>query len=49
MEAVEHIQRLAGLGGKNVQLGLPHIAADETQALDQIRAQHLQPLPERFF
>src|SRR5258708_13191517 len=47
MEAIQHMQRLSRLGGKNVEVGLPHVAADEAQPLDHPRSQRLQALPQR--
>src|SRR5258708_6379266 len=47
MEAIQHMQRLSRLGGKNVEVGLPHVAADEAQPLDHLRSQRLQALPQR--
>jgi hypothetical protein len=38
---------LSRLGGKNVEVGLPHVAADEAQPFDHIRSQRLQALPQR--
>jgi hypothetical protein len=46
MEAIQHMQRLSRFGGKNVEIGLPHIAADEAQPLDHRRPKRLQALPE---
>ena len=34
MEAIQNVQGLPGLGGEDVQVGLPQVAANEPQALD---------------
>jgi hypothetical protein len=47
MEAIQHMQRLSRLGSKHVQIGLPHVATDEAQPLDQIWSQFLQAPPQR--
>ena len=31
VEAVQHVQRLAGFGGDDLQIRLPHVAANEAQ------------------
>jgi hypothetical protein len=46
MEAIQHMQRLAGFGGKDIQVGPPHIATDNAQPLDHRWPQRLQAQPE---
>src|SRR3974390_2939412 len=47
MEAIQDVQRLSGLGRHHFQVGLPHIAAYETQPPHHLRPQRLQPPPQR--
>ena len=37
MESIEHVQRLAGLLGHDVEVRLPHVAAHEAQPGDDLR------------
>src|SRR5579871_3881830 len=47
VEAVQHLQRLAGLRRDHFQVRFPHIAADKSQTLHHARPQHLQPVQQR--
>src|SRR5664280_1122367 len=47
MKTIQHVQCLSGFARDNIQVGLPHIAADKAQPLDQFRPQRLQPAPQR--
>jgi len=47
METIQHVQRLPGFARDDVQVGLPHIAADKAQPLDHFRPQRLQTAPQR--
>src|ERR1035437_4418929 len=42
------MQRMAGLVGNDLQIGLPHVAANKTQPLDELWTQFLQPATKRF-
>src|SRR6202041_754529 len=47
MESVEHIQRMAGLGGNHLQVRLPHVAAYKLQAFYKFWSELLQPQSKR--
>src|SRR5919109_537976 len=47
VKAVQHMQRLAGSGGDDPQIRLPHIAAYKTQPRHYLRSQRLQTPPQR--
>ena len=47
VEAVQHVQRVAHLGGDHLQVGLPHVAANKTQPADHLGSQRRQTPPQR--
>jgi len=43
VKAVEDVERVTRLGGDDLEVGLPHVAADKTQAADDFRSEGGQP------
>jgi len=46
METIQHVQSLSGLGGDDLQVGFPHVAAHKTQRFYDVRPQRLQAAPQ---
>jgi len=49
VKAVQDVQSMSCLLGHDRKIGLPHVAADESQAAEHLRAQYLQAAPQGGF
>lgn len=47
VKAIHHMHRVSGHRGDDRQIGLPHVAADESKAGDNLRSEDRQPLAQR--
>src|SRR6202041_2900050 len=47
VESIEHMQRMAGLGGNHIEVRLPHVAAYKPQTFYKVWSKLLQPQSKR--